>query len=245
MASSTRPSNKRASAKRASAKRASAKRAAKPAAAASAPSFVLHGRRGRRHTSENVSSVSSTRQTAKTVPGIERADGAEIAAILQRRLVAYVDLSLTLKHVHWNVVGPAFIGVHEMLDPQYAAVQLMVDGTAERIATLGSSPNGLPGSVASTRGWDDYELGRADVQSHLAALDLVYDGVIESARGELDQLEELDAITHDMVVAQIAQLEQFQWFVRAHLEDAAGGTVAMGEKTELGAATKAARAARR
>ena len=34
---------------------------------------------------------------------------------LEKRLVALLDLQLTLKHIHWNVVGPNFIGVHEML----------------------------------------------------------------------------------------------------------------------------------
>src|SRR3712207_8342276 len=41
--------------------------------------------------------------------------------------------SLTLKHIHWNVVGPHFIAVHEMIDPQVDAVRLMVDAIAERI----------------------------------------------------------------------------------------------------------------
>ena len=48
-----------------------------------------------------------------------------------------------------------FIGVHEMLDPQVDGVRLMVDQTAERIATLGAEPNGLPGYVVSSR-----DLGR-------------------------------------------------------------------------------------
>ena len=47
-----------------------------------------------------------------TVPGLTNDKGAEIAAILQNRLNALTDLHLTLKHVHWNVVGPHFIAVH-------------------------------------------------------------------------------------------------------------------------------------
>ena len=33
---------------------------------------------------------------------------------------------------------------------------------------------------------------------------------------------DLDAITEDIFIAQAAELEKFQWFVRAHLEDAEG-----------------------
>ena len=69
-----------------------------------------------------------------TVPSLSNEDGAKVAAILQERLNSLTDLHLTLKHVHWNVVGPHFIAVHEMLDPQVDAVRLMVDAIAERIA---------------------------------------------------------------------------------------------------------------
>jgi len=199
------------------------------------------GRDTRARRDANVSSVSSTRQAAATVPGLDRGDAGKVIEELQTRLVGFIDLSLTLKHIHWNVVGPSFIGVHQMLDPQVAGVLLMVDAVAERIATLGGSPNGLPGNLVATRAWDDYDLGRADVQSHLAALDLVYGGVIASARELVDTLEDLDLVTQDLVIGQIAQLEQYQWFVRAHLEDAAGGLLHRGETTELGAAAKATR----
>jgi starvation-inducible DNA-binding protein len=74
-------------------------------------------------------------EASYTVAGLSREDGHQVAGALQDRLNALNDLQLTLKHVHWNVVGPDFIGVHEMLDPQVDAVRLMVDATAERMAT--------------------------------------------------------------------------------------------------------------
>jgi starvation-inducible DNA-binding protein len=198
----------------------------------------------RRRVARNESSVTSTRQSPTTVPGLETATATTLIEQLQQLLVGYIDTALTLKHIHWNVVGPSFIGVHQMLDPQVAGVSAMVDSVAERIATLGGSPNGLPGNLVAGRHWDDYELGRADVQAHLAALDLVYSGLISSARDLIDPMEDLDPVTQDLVIGQIAVLEQYQWFVRAHLEDAAGGMRHAGETTELGAAAKGARRAR-
>src|SRR5688572_32082080 len=108
-----------------------------------------------------------------TVPSLSPSEGAKVAEVLQDRLHALNDLHLTLKHVHWNVVGPHFIAVHEMLDPQVDAVRAMTDETAERIATLGVSPIGTPGALVAARSWDDYDVGRAGAIEHLGALDLV------------------------------------------------------------------------
>src|SRR3984885_15493291 len=96
------------------------------------------------------------------VPGLGKKDAGVVVEILQDRLNALNDLALTLKHIHWNVVGPQFISVHTMLDPQVDAVRLMVDDTAERIAALGGSPVGTPGALVQQSHWVDYSIGCAD-----------------------------------------------------------------------------------
>ncbi|KAF2777014.1 hypothetical protein STPH1_1673 [Streptomyces sp. OM5714] len=73
-------------------------------------------------------------------------------------------------HIHWSVVGPHFIAVHEMLDPQADKVRGMTDDIAERISTLGGEPNGTPGALVSERTWNDYSIGRAESIEHLGAL---------------------------------------------------------------------------
>lgn len=174
-----------------------------------------------------------------TVPGMTDKEGAQVAELLQKQLSRYNDLHLTLKHVHWNVVGPNFIGVHEMIDPQVELVRGYADEVAERIATLGGSPKGTPGAIISDRSWDDYSLERDTVQAHLAALDLVYDGVISDTRKAIEETEEPDPVTNDMLIGHTAELEKFQWFVRAHLENAGGQLKHAGESTEKGAAKAA------
>ena len=173
------------------------------------------------------------------VPGLGKKDAGEVIEILQDRLNALNDLGLTLKHIHWNVVGPQFISVHTMLDPQVDAVRLMADETAERIATLGGSPSGTPGALVAARSWDDYSLGRDGALAHLGALDLVYAGIIEAHRKAIATMEDLDPVTQDMLIAQAGQLEQFHWFVRAHLEDSSGSLVTTGARTERQAAARA------
>ena len=174
-----------------------------------------------------------------TIPGIAPETAQQLTTLLQERLNALTDLALTLKHIHWNVVGPHFIAVHTMLDPQYEAVSLMVDHVAERIATLGGSPQGTPGALVAARTWDDYSLGRADAIAHLGALDLVYTGVVAAHREAIDATEEPDPVTQDLLIEQSQQLEQFQWFVRAHLENAGGQLSTEGASTEEEAAEAA------
>lgn len=174
-----------------------------------------------------------------TVPGLSLEDGHQVANALQARLHALNDLQLTLKHAHWNVVGRGFIGVHEMLDPQIEVVRAAVDTIAERMATLGVAPVGTPGALVADRSWDDYSLGRATVQEHLGALDLVYIGVITDHRDAIQAVSDLDPITEDMLISQTAELEQFHWFVRAHLENSAGDLATEGAETEQDAADQA------
>ncbi len=152
-----------------------------------------------------------------TGTGLSRVDSQTVIATLQERLSALNDLHLTLKHVHWNVVGPNFISVHEMLDPQVALVRGYADELAERISTLGGSPDGTPDAIEKDRSWDNYELRRAPAQKHLAALDAVYAGIIASHRAAIDVTGPIDPVTQDIVITQTAELEKFQWFIHAHL----------------------------
>ncbi len=187
----------------------------------------------------NTNDIKSQKVANFTVPGLKDSPAESTIAVLDGRMVALIDLSLTLKHVHWNVVGPNFIGVHEMLDPQVDAVREMTDTIAERIATLGGQPVGTPRSVADRRSWQDYSLGKALVSAHLGALDLVYSGVNSDHREAIARLGDLDPVSEDMLISQLAALEQFQWFIRAHLESAEGKLPTIGETTERGAARAA------
>ncbi|MFF0223816.1 Dps family protein [Streptomyces sp. NPDC004629] len=175
-----------------------------------------------------------------TVPGIGREAAGRLIGLLRLRLHALNDLHLTLKHVHWNVVGPHFIAVHEMLDPQVDRVRQMADDVAERIAALGGVAQGTPGALVSERTWDDYSIGRADAIAHLGALDLVYTGVIDGVRGAIKEAGRVDIATEDLLIEQVRDLEQFQWFVRAHLESAGGALATDRARTEAEAASKGA-----
>ncbi|MFR0357214.1 Dps family protein [Streptomyces sediminimaris] len=174
-----------------------------------------------------------------TVPGIEREAAGRLIDVLRVRLHALNDLHLTLKHVHWNVVGPHFIAVHQMIDPQVDRVRDMADDVAERVAALGGVAQGTPGALVRERTWDDYSIGREDAIAHLGALDVVYTGLIEDMRAAIKIVGEIDPATEDLLIGQLRDLEQFQWFVRAHLENAGGTLTTARADSEEGAAEAA------
>ena len=180
-----------------------------------------------------------------TVPGVDVADGHKLVQRLQGCLDQLNDLHLTLKHAHWNVVGPKFIGVHEMLDPQGDAVRAMVDVLAERMATMGVAPVGTPGYIVEHRDWQDYPIGLAQAAEHLGALDVVYDRVIAHHRTVLDAAGDVDPVTEDILIGQTGEMELFQWFIRAHLKDDDGALATDGATTEKQAAKKALEADRK
>lgn len=156
-----------------------------------------------------------------TVPGTSLDTAGELLPAMQRSLDELNELALTLKHVHWNVVGPHFIGVHTMIDPQVDAVRLMADAVAERMAALGASPDGRVRGIVERRQHTEYPLGRDDALQHLKELDKVYTHVVECHREAIARTEG-DIATQDLFIGQTRDLEQFQWFVRAHAETASG-----------------------
>ena len=110
---------------------------------------------------------------------------------------------------------------------------------AERIATMGGSPRGTVGAIVKDRTWDDYGLDRDTVTAHLAAVDLVYNGVVGDLRKAIELAGDIDPVSEDMLIGHTAELEKFQWFVRAHLENTGGHLVHEGASTEAGAADEA------
>ena len=147
---------------------------------------------------------------AFVVPGLDEAASEKAIAILQNRLSQEQEAALVLKHAHWNVTGPNFIAVHEMLDPEVEAVLAQADETAERIATLGGTPDGRADAIVRNRTWKSFDAeGRVGTEE--------YDAFIADDRKAIAELDELDVISSNIIQDHVQELEKFQWFMRSHL----------------------------
>ncbi|MBT1162671.1 MULTISPECIES: Dps family protein [Bifidobacterium] len=155
---------------------------------------------------------------AFVVPGLDEATSEKAIAILQNRLSQEQEAALVLKHAHWNVTGPNFIAVHEMLDPEVESVLAQADETAERIATLGGTPDGRADAIVRNRTWKPFDTeGRAGTTAYLEALIEYYDAFIAEDRRAVAELDELDFVSSNIIQDHVQQLEKFHWFMRSHL----------------------------
>jgi starvation-inducible DNA-binding protein len=53
------------------------------------------------------------------------------------------------------------------------------------------------------------------------------------------EMEELDPVLEDMLIGQLTDMEQFQWFIHAHLESSDGDLLAANNHTGSAAAKSA------
>ncbi|ODT65507.1 MAG: DNA starvation/stationary phase protection protein Dps [Pelagibacterium sp. SCN 63-23] len=154
-------------------------------------------------------------------PSIALKNNAKAAVIdvLNARLADSIDLALITKQAHWNLKGPNFIAVHEMLDPMRAAIDKHVDVIAERIAQLDGVALGTSQVVAKATALEAYPTDISKATDHLAALADRYAKLANQVREDIDATDEAgDAGTADILTAFSRELDKDLWFIKSHLE---------------------------
>ena len=138
--------------------------------------------------------------------------------LLNARLADAIDLALITKQAHWNIKGPTFIAVHEMLDDLRDGVDEHVDIIAERVAQLDGIALGTVQNVAEATNLKPYPTDIRKIADHLTALVERYAAVSKSAREGIDTADEAgDADTADILTAFSRELDKSLWFLKSHL----------------------------
>ncbi|PVZ09420.1 Dps family protein [Actinomycetospora cinnamomea] len=138
-----------------------------------------------------------------------------VGRVLQESLADFVDLSLTAKQWHWNVVGRNFREAHLHLDELVELARTYTDEAAERAAAIGVSPDGRAETVAKASGLPTTEEGWRDVEDVNKAVVETLARLIERMRERVELTDEPDPITQDMLIAQTAKLEEAHWMWQA------------------------------
>jgi starvation-inducible DNA-binding protein len=155
----------------------------------------------------------------ETINDLPKASRAQVVELLNQRLADVVDLQSQVKQAHWNVKGPHFIGLHKLFDEIYEAVSEYVDLIAERAVQLGGIAYGTARVAASRSRLDEYPLDISDGKAHVVALSRA---LAEFGRGARMAIEEADgfddADTSDLFTEVSRGIDQWLWFVEAHLQ---------------------------
>ena len=142
---------------------------------------------------------------------------------LQARLVDGIDLALVIKQAHWNLKGPEFIGLHEMLDGFRDQVDDYNDKVAERIIQLGGTARGTTQAVAAESKLSAYPVDIYAIGDHLAALIDRYAVYGNAVRDNIDETDEAgDADTADIFTEVSRGIDKQLWFLEAHVQEPKG-----------------------
>ncbi len=140
--------------------------------------------------------------------------------VLNARLADAIDLALLTKQAHWNLKGPQFIAIHEMLDQFRATLNGHVDTVAERVVQLGGMAQGTSQIVAQKSTLKPYPTDISTTKDHLAALIERYGTAANAVREAIALTDEAgDATTSDIFTAFSRDLDKSLWFLEAHVQE--------------------------
>jgi len=143
-----------------------------------------------------------------------------VIELLNVRLAEAIDLALLTKQAHWNLKGPQFIAVHEMIDTFRTEIDGHVDTMAERIVQLGGTALGTTQAVAKGTSLKPYPTDIHKIKDHLAALIERYGKTANAARAAIDESDEAgDKDTADILTAYSRALDKSLWFLEAHTQE--------------------------
>lgn len=138
-----------------------------------------------------------------------------VGEALQGALVDLVDLALTAKQVHWNVVGPRFRSVHLQLDEVVTSARTHSDVVAERASALGVTPDGRPATVASTSAISGVPEGWVKDEDAVRILVDALGAVITRMRRRIQETADPDPVTQDVLIGLTGDLEKHHWMFQA------------------------------
>lgn len=147
---------------------------------------------------------------------------AKIIEALNLRLADAIALQSQVKQAHWNVKGPHFIGLHKLFDEISEATLEYIDMIAERTVQLGGVAEGTVRVAAQRAQLKPYPLDISTGKDHCEALSTALATFGKAVRAGIDEADAAgDKDTSDLYTEVSRGIDQWLWFVEAHLQASA------------------------
>ncbi len=163
--------------------------------------------------------MSTTRTPAGTATAVRSTLDEDAKAVVQRKLqpllVDLVDLSITGKQLHWNVIGDNFKPLHEHLDEVVDQYRTWSDDVAERLTSIGVPPDGRLQRVAGDSPANPAPEGWTHQTDVVAEMSDRIEAVARATRERLDGLGEVDLASEDLLIEILDGLEMQLWMFSA------------------------------
>jgi starvation-inducible DNA-binding protein len=143
-----------------------------------------------------------------------------VSALLNQDLADSSLLLIKTKKYHWDVVGPQFRTLHELLDEQYQTLSESVDSIAERTRTLGGFPIGTAEEFIKFASITERPGVIPTATQMVAKLVDDHEQVIRNLREQIDQCSEEfhDEGTADFLTGLMEGHEEMAWMLRSFIE---------------------------
>lgn len=149
--------------------------------------------------------------------GLGAAERADVARELTKVLADSYAVYLKTHGYHWNVRGPQFFALHNLLEQQYREIWEALDDIAERIRSVGEfAPQGYAAfaNLTSIKDGDPEK----EASAMLAELIDDHQTLIATARRALKAAEgDGDDVTVDLLTQRLAAHEKSAWMLRSTL----------------------------
>ncbi|MDX8355203.1 DNA starvation/stationary phase protection protein Dps [Cognatiyoonia sp. IB215182] len=140
--------------------------------------------------------------------------------VLQNALATAIDLALLVKQGHWNIKGPSFIAIHQLLDGLNAEMHDAADTMAERLVALGGVAAGSTASVAEARPGTSTDI----ISGQEPLLGTLIEGYAAFGADLVAWIDETaqsgDPSTSDVLTEVSRMVDKSLWFLEAHTSQA-------------------------
>ena len=153
--------------------------------------------------------------------GLNESHRKAIIGILQQQLADHYVLVTKTKFYHWNIEGPEFHDLHELLDAHYETISEQVDEIAEQALKLGGqSPGTLAWFKAHTRLSEDEGDSIPDTRAMITNLLSDHELIMDALHTDIGHVEEKhdDAVTANLLQEISDEHHKMAWMLRMILQ---------------------------